>query len=232
MHKKDSQAPLLHTADGHTYPLHEYHLRLAGREWVILHTGVILTYADEAQFFRDLRDHLPYGVALWPAAIALAYELASRADTLAGTTVLELGAGTGLPGIVAASLGATVVQTDRQELAMTVCTRNAQQNGVVGVEHRLVDWEEWTDKQRYDWIIGSDILYGEQMHPHLQHIFETNLVQGGRILLADPFRGISLRLLEALETQSWNITVSKWNLGDEENPRAVGIFELSPAAEK
>lgn len=221
------QPPLLHTSEGETFPLHEYHLRLAGREWTILHTGVILTYADELRFFRELLEHIPYGVALWPSAIALAHELGARGEELKGKTVLELGAGTGLPGIVAASLGAKVIQTDRQELAMTVCKRNCDANRVGGLEHRLVDWEHWQDETRYEWIIGSDILYGEPMHPHLQRIFETNLVPDGRILIADPFRGTGLRLMEAMQEQGWNITISKWNLGDDANPRAIGIFELS-----
>ena len=221
------QPPLLHTSTGESFPLHEYHLRLAGREWTILHTGVILTYTDELRFFKELLDHIPYGVALWPAAIALAYELAARGEELKGKTVLELGAGTGLPGIVAASLGAKVVQTDRQELAMTVCKRNGEQNNIRGLEHRLVDWENWQDTSRYDWILGSDILYGEPMHPHLKHIFETNLAPGGRILIADPFRGTSLKLMEALQEAGWNIEISKWSLGDDTNPRPIGIFELS-----
>ena len=226
--KDAAQPPMLHTSEG-AYPLHDYHLRLEGHEWVILHTGVILTYADELQFFRDLLNHLPYGVALWPSAIALAYELASRGEELAGKTVLELGAGTGLPGIVAASFGASVVQTDRQDLAMTVCKRNCAENHITTIEHRLVDWTDWRDETRYDWVIGSDILYGEPMHSPLQRIFETNLAPEGRILLSDPFRGTSLRLLEALQAQGWNVTASKWSLGDEDNPRPIGIFELSRA---
>lgn len=227
-----SQPPVLHTSEGEAFPLHEYHLRLAGREWTILHTGVILTYTDELNFFRELLHHIPYGVALWPSAIALASELASQGAELKGKTVLELGAGTGLPGIVAASLGARVAQTDRQELAMTVCKRNAALNGMGQLEpgqleHRLVDWENWQDTTRYDWILGSDILYGEPMHPHLQRIFETNLAPDGRVLIADPFRGTSLRLMEAMQEQGWNIAVSKWNLGDEASPRPIGVFELS-----
>ena len=40
-----------------------------------------------------------------------------RAGGLRGCRVRELGSGTGLPGFVAASLGARVVQTSRAELA-------------------------------------------------------------------------------------------------------------------
>ena len=221
------QPQMLQTANG-TYPLHEYHLPLAGREWVILHTGVLLTHAEEEEFFKDLLNHLPYGVALWPSSIALAYELASRGESLAGKRILELGAGTGLPGIVAASLGARVVQTDREEAAMSVCKRNAERNGVTEIEHRLVDWTQWGDTERYDWIIGADILYGAAMHPHLVRILETSLAPGGHVLLSDPFRGTSLRLLESLETQGWKVTVTKWRLGDPNAPRNIGVFELAP----
>ena len=208
-------------------PLHEDRLRLAGREWTILHTGAVLSAADERHYLSELQGRLPYGVVLWPAAIALAHDLLWRADGLRGRRVLELGAGTGLPGIVAASLGARVVQTDGHELALHVCRRNGERNGACSIEYRLADWTSWTDGERYDWIIGADILYGERMHPHLRRIFESNLAPGGRVLVADPFRAVSLRLLEALETAGWTIGMSRWSVGEEATPRAIGVFELT-----
>jgi predicted nicotinamide N-methyase len=208
-------------------PLHEYHLRLSGREWSVLHTGAVLSRDDEQRFLTDNKPRLPYGIVLWPAAIALAHEVAARGETLAGKRVLELGAGTGLPGIVAASLGARVVQTDRQELAMGVCRRNAERNGVPTIEHRIADWTEWSDTERYDFIIGSDILYGDAMHPHLRRIFETNLAPGGVILLSDPFRAPSLVLLEAMEADGWKVGMAKWNVGADAADRPIGVFELA-----
>ena len=214
----------LHTTDG-DYALQEYRLGLAGRTWTILHTDAMLTHADEMRFFGEGR---PYGVALWPAAIALAHELASRAGELRGTRVLELGAGTGLPGIVAASLGARVVQTDRQRVALAVCKRNAALNGIGAVTHRLADWTDWHDDERYDWIIGSDVLYGEVLHSHLRRIFERNLAPGGRVLLSDPFRAASLALLEALDADGWGVSLSKWSVGEEDAPRAIAVYALNP----
>ncbi len=95
---------MLTTATG-KFPLKEYRLRQGGREWTVLHTDAVLTPADESRFLGDQENPRPYGVALWPAAIVLAHEVASRADQLRGKRILELGAGTGLPGIVGASLG-------------------------------------------------------------------------------------------------------------------------------
>jgi hypothetical protein len=98
---------------------------------------------------------------------------------------------------------------------------------VAGIDYRLVDWCEWDDAGRYDWIIGSDVLYGEGTHPHLRRIFDGSLAPGGRILLADPFRAVSLRLLEAMEADGWAITMSRWSVGEGENPRPIGLFELA-----
>lgn len=210
------------------FSLQEYRLRGGGREWAILHTDAVLSHDDESNFLRELRERVPYGIALWPAAIALAHEVASRTEVFHGKKVLELGAGTGLPGIVAASLGGEVVQTDRHEVAMAVCARNGERNGLANIEYRLADWADWNDPGRYDWILGSDILYGQAMHLHLRRIFESNLAPEGRILLSDPFRRSSLQFLETLEANGWRITVTKWTVGEEATPRPIGVFELEP----
>jgi predicted nicotinamide N-methyase len=218
---------LLETTVG-DFPLEECRLRLPDRELSILHVAAMLTHSDESHFLLEMADPLPYGIALWSSTIALAREIILRADSFSGRQVLELGAGTGLPGIVVASLGAErVVQTDKNNLTMTLCKRNCELNGIKAIEHCLVDWTDWNDKNQYDWILGSDILYGLDMHPHLKRIFESNLTPGGRVLISDPFRESSLRLLESMEEKNWSVSFSKWSIGNEEKPRSIGVFELS-----
>lgn len=206
--------------------LEEYNLRLGERAWRILHTSAVLSYEDEYRFLHGEQPKVPYGVVLWPASIALAHELASR--SLEGKRVLELGAGTGLPGIVAASLGAKVVSTDRQEVALYIAKLNAERNGVApSIELREADWTAWRDRELYDLIVGSDILYANSMHPHLLRIFETNLAPGGTVLLSDPFRKDSFAFLESLEASGWKITFDKWTVGVKPPERPVGVFQLA-----
>lgn len=219
-----AQQPRFLSTTAGELPLHEYGLSLGGRTWTILHTGAILSYEDEEQFLRGDQLRLPYGIALWPSAIALAHEIAAR--PLQGVRMLELGAGTGLPGIVAAALGARVVQTDRNAAALVVCRMNADGNGVV-LEQRAGDWTAWSETDRYDFIVGADILYADSVHPQLRHIFDSNLAPGGRLLLSDPFRSESIQLLEAMEADGWSVAFNKWTVGVVPPPRPIGVFELT-----
>nr|HEX4313647.1 methyltransferase domain-containing protein [Kofleriaceae bacterium] len=214
-------------------PLDEVELELAGRTWRILHAGAVISREQEEAYLRGDAlqvagetgtTRLPYGSVLWPSAIALAHELATR--DLRGLRVLELGAGTGLPGIIAASRGARVVQTDRQSVALHLSKRNAERNGVAGdagIETRTADWTAWTDDTRYDLVIGADILYARELHAPLRAIFERN---AGEVLVADPYRANGLALLEAMERDGWRASLTKWTVGVTPPPRPVGVFAL------
>ena len=188
--------------------------------------GAILSEADETHYLGEQQGFIPYGVMLWPSSIALAHELVARADTLAGVRILELGSGTGLPGIVAATYGASVLQTDRLDVALDLGRRNAERNQVT-IEHRVADWTDWTIEERFDLILGADVLYAERLHPFLRHVFDTNLAPGGRMLLADPFRIRSMPLLEAMESDGWTIGMTKWTVGVSDDRLPIGVYETT-----
>jgi predicted nicotinamide N-methyase len=216
-----------HSSATSNAPLNEYHLELGGHIWSIHHSGAVLTVEDEQRYLSESTNRAPYGVVLWPSAIALAHDIFSRADRMRGARVLELGAGTGLPGIVAATCGAHVVQTDRNAEALSLCRMNGERNHAPGIEYRIADWTSWRDASHFDWIIGSDILYAERLHPHLREIFDHSLAPAGTLLIADPFRARSVPLLEAMERSGWSVSMSKWSVGVNTEPRPIGVYELT-----
>ena len=223
---KKSSERVLRTSIG-DFPLNEYRLVTDGLECGVLHVNAVLSGAEEAEYLLSPVDRPPYGVALWAASIALAHEVAARPGEFRGANVLELGAGTGLPGIAAASLGAKVTQTDNNLVALHLARRNLERNGLHSVEQRQVDWVDWNDSELYDLIIGSDILYSAEMHTHLRRIFESNLATGGRVLVSDPFRASGLALFEEMERSGWSVSIGKWTIGDGAAARPIGIFELA-----
>jgi predicted nicotinamide N-methyase len=231
MTRPTAAPPVLPTTAG-DLPLAECRLSVGGRVVSVLHAAAVFSRGDEDRFLTDPANSVPYGVALWPSAVALGHDVATRPAEFRGRTVLELGAGTGLPGIVAASHGASVVQTDRHELALHVCRLNGERNGVVGVEYHRDDWAGWGDTRRYDWILAADVLYADTLHPHLRRIFDRGLAPGGRVLLADPYRRASLPFLESLEADGWRATHARWVIGDGADARRVAVYELSPPVDR
>jgi predicted nicotinamide N-methyase len=223
------EPPVLSTTAG-DLPLEEVSFCAGDHTLQILHTGAVVSREDEQRFLANEGQRVPYGTMLWPAALALSQDVAGR--DLRGKRALELGAGTGLPGIVAARRGARVVQTDRQPVALHVCKMNAERNGV-RVEHRLADWTAWGDDERYDYVLASDVLYAPPMHSHLRRIFEQNVKPGGTVLVSDPFRDASLSLLEVMESEGWSISMTKWTVGVAPPLRPVAVYELRrPAREE
>jgi predicted nicotinamide N-methyase len=148
-----------------------------------------------------------YGFLLWESAVGLATQLTQQAAQVQSKEVLELGAGVGLPGLVARNLGAHVRQTDYQADALALAAWNAQQNEITGIETFLADWRAWRHPPRYDLILGADVLYDASLHFYLEAIFRKNLRPGGRLLLADPGRPQALDFAVQLETHGWRIEI-------------------------
>ena len=121
----------------------------------------------------------------------------------ASSTVLELGSGTGLCGIVAAKLGAReVVLTDFPEL-LPLLKRNASLNNVSEVTSTMaLDWRDESLPEglppSIDVILGSDITVFIQQNEALCIAMERLSSPSTRIILAAQDRGDAEWLLEEL----------------------------------
>lgn len=129
---------------------------VADRPIAMLHPASADELIDEEEFERDER--LPYWADIWPSARALASYLA-RLDGR-GRSLLELGCGAGLVATAAAVAGFRVCATDYYEDALRFTEVNVAENTGQAPETRLVDWRQLpTDLGRFDFVVGSDVLY-------------------------------------------------------------------------
>jgi len=155
------------------------------------------TSGDPGALERDL---CPYFGVVWPAARALANELARRGPELAGKDVLELGCGLALPALVAAGLGARVTATDLHPDVPAFLARNLALNGLApyAIEYREHDWRAAPLGRTFELVVGSDILY-EAGHPApVARALAAHVAPRGEILLADPARAYLQACLDEL----------------------------------
>jgi predicted nicotinamide N-methyase len=113
------------------------------------------------------------GLRVWSSALLLGAELAKAPEALKGCSVVELGCGCGLAGIVAAACGASVVLTDRDADCLQLVAVTAGANAAAicdaggSIAFTALDWEYPTcattcSPLRYgatDVVIASDPLY-------------------------------------------------------------------------
>ncbi len=184
------------------FPVVNVNIDIGHREWMIS----CVTNEDSLIDAIDDLKHMPYGFLIWESSIGLARHLAP--GMVAGRSVLELGCGVGISGMVAQSLGGIVSQTDHQPGVLRLAEHNAAQNGIEGINRFIDDWSDWKHRERYDIILGADILYERAMHFHLKNIFRRNLAPGGAVLLSDPGRSQSMDLMLEMESNGWNIELT------------------------
>jgi predicted nicotinamide N-methyase len=189
-------------------PLENVRVRAGGRAWDIA------AVRDQDRLLAAAGDWtpFPYGVLLWESAVVLGDVLA-EAGLVRGGQVLELGAGTGLAGLVAAGEGARVVQTDHSFEALALCRRNVVANGVTGLEQRVGDWHAWSDDAAYDVVIGADILYESALYGDVLRVLEAAVRPGGLAILTDPGRTHVGRFIDDLRAAGWTVRVDRRTLG-------------------
>ncbi|XP_019640093.1 PREDICTED: protein N-methyltransferase NNT1-like [Branchiostoma belcheri] len=114
------------------------------------------------------------GFVVWPAAMILSQHLVSHRELVRTGRVLEVGAGAGLPGLVAAALSqdpSGVVMTDYVEEAVDLMDMNIAEtfaNDNNRPKAAIMDWDDDPSVLQehhgtFDVIIGSDVVYWPEL---------------------------------------------------------------------
>ncbi len=107
---------------------------------------------------------LPFWAKVWPACLVLGYAI-RRLPEAPGRTVLEIGSGLGLNGLVAAARGFDVTISDNNDDALLFCRINILKNGLQdNARIRRLDFTLDRMERRFDCIIGCEVLYHEDSY--------------------------------------------------------------------
>jgi predicted nicotinamide N-methyase len=205
------------------FPLQDRTLTVAGRDWQISLVMDQEALVDRLETEIDLQ-YFPYGMVLWASSVALAEHLAQNPALIHGKSVLEIGAGVGLPGLVARFLGAETAQTDFLPSALQLAQLNALQNGVEGIQLFWDDWRQFRHTGKYDLLIGADVLYERSVHAALKEVFLKTLKSGGAVLLADPQRPAAFEFMDSLLANGWTVDLQSRRVRWEAEDREIALI--------
>lgn len=157
----------------------------------------------------------PFWIKLWESAMVLA-DVAATLPPTAGPRLLELGAGLGAPGLVAAAKGFQVTLSDYEQRILDFQRVSAAASGLK-VDFRFIDWTKPPDLEPFDTIIGAEILFREDLLPPLLKLFDKLLKPGGSIFLSHDLRRKTLYTFLDMAQADYTIKAKKIELaaGDE-----------------
>ena len=127
-------------------------------------------------------DEPPHWAYAWAGGAVLALYLRDHPEIVAGKTVLDFGAGSGLVGIAAARAGATKIWAiEPDSNAHAAMMLNAEANGTA-----MASWTE-PDLPEVDIILAGDVFYDTSVTRHTLPILAA-AAEGTKVLVGDPFR--------------------------------------------
>jgi len=151
--------------------------------------------------FADMQrpDQDTTGLSIWSASLVMArwMQAVGKTGYWKDCTVLELGSGCGVPGLMIATSSSScrphqIYVTDLNPQTVENLQYNVKLNEVQDfVEASRMDWDDkatWPDK-RVDFVIGSDLIYIKSLVPLLTSVILGTVKPGGKFLYVCPDTG-------------------------------------------
>lgn len=169
----------------------------------------------------------PFWIRLWEAAIVLAEFIAAQKPEQS-STLLELGAGLGAPGLVAAAAGYQTTLTDYEDLILDFQRVSAAASGISDVRFSLLDWLRPPDMEQYDVILGAEILFREEFFQPLLNVLAKALKPDGVVYLAHDINRLSLQPFLKMAEGKYHISAAKRKLKSLESDKHILLTRLTP----
>jgi len=133
----------------------------------------------------------------------------------------------GFAGMVAAAMGAEVLLADLEPDALLFARLNTLP-WHSHVRTRRLDWRTDRLDERFDLILGADVLYDRAQWPHLQQFFRHHLRPGGAVLLGEPGRHSGDLFPDWITAQGWELHHLQQPLPGLQ--RTIRLYQIRPIA--
>uniref|UniRef100_A0A7S4ER75 Calmodulin-lysine N-methyltransferase n=1 Tax=Pseudo-nitzschia australis TaxID=44445 RepID=A0A7S4ER75_9STRA len=138
------------------------------------------------------------GLSIWSASLVMArwMQAVGKTGYWKDSSVLELGSGCGVPGLMVATSDSSrprqIYLTDLNPQTVENLQYNVELNNVQDfVEASCMDWDDkatWPE-EKVDFVIGSDLIYIKTLVPLLTSVIFGTIKPGGKFLYVCPDTG-------------------------------------------
>jgi 16S rRNA G1207 methylase RsmC len=184
-------------------------LAIGGRPFRFHVPRTIERYIDPDDPLRNF----PLWSKIWEASLLLASNMAAR-KVCPGEHLIELGAGLGVAGLAAAAFGHDITITEYDPHALAFLEANRLENQCNTARVRRLDWHHLERKERFDVILGSELIYKESDFMIMRTLFGQLLKPGGEVLLAGEMRQTNKAFLDCMQSE-FQIQIAKQTLRSE-----------------
>jgi predicted nicotinamide N-methyase len=154
--------------------------------YVPVYESVKAIYTD--LLAMDPATPFPYWAKVWPSAIALHNVLQKHSSLIKDKTVLELGAGVGLPSLLMANEAKAIQISDYNSEAVELLRKNIAHLQLQNVQAMQLDWNTIPENITAEVVILSDVNYDPTQFETLTKLIEKFIHQGCTIILSTPQR--------------------------------------------
>ena len=148
----------------------------------------------------DPASPFPYWAKVWPSSIALHNVLKKHPSLIKDKTVLELGAGIGLPALMMAGITKSIQISDYDLEAVALLKKNIEHLQLQNAEALQLDWNNVPENLNPEVVILSDVNYDPTQFDTLINLIDKFVNQGCTILLSTPQRIMASPFVQKLET--------------------------------